>query len=58
MAETEAPNNVDRRWERERRELLELIDTDFVATAGYTGRKTFERFLNKPYLLSLINLIK
>ena len=42
MAETEAPNNVDRRWERERRELMELVDADFVATAGYTGRNTLD----------------
>ena len=38
MAENKSTNDNGRRWERERRELLELIDADFAATASYTGK--------------------
>ncbi len=42
MAENKSTDDNDRRWDRERRELMELIDADFVATASYTGKKKLD----------------
>jgi protein-L-isoaspartate(D-aspartate) O-methyltransferase len=47
MAANKSTDNNDRRWDRERRELLELIDADFVATASYTGKKALDSRIRK-----------
>jgi protein-L-isoaspartate(D-aspartate) O-methyltransferase len=37
----------DRRWERERGELLEQVDADFAATGSYTGRDELDPRIRK-----------